>query len=68
MWYSHAVTLGMMSQSNPGGTFCALSFYMTFWRPSKLILDMSKTQDTITGWILNMKDLFKPRLCALDLK
>ena len=53
MWYSCTTTLGTVSQSNPGGTFCALSFHMRpFWHPSKLILDMSRTQDTITGWIL----------------
>ena len=69
MWYSHAATLGTMSQNNPGGAFCTLSFHTRpFWQLSKLTLGMSKTQDTTTGWILKMKDLFKLSLCASDLK
>ena len=69
MLCSQAANSGMMFQSSPGGTFSALSFHTRpFWQPSKPILDMSKTQDTITSWILRMKDLFKPSLCALGLK
>ena len=69
MWFSCAVILEKIFQSNPGRTICALSFHMRpFWWPNKLILDMSKTQDTITSWILRMKDPSKQNLCALGLK
>ena len=44
-----------MFQSNPGGTFCALSFHTRpFWQLSKPILGMLKIQDTITR--LDLKD------------
>ena len=69
MWYSHTENSRTMFQSSPYGTLCALSFHMrSFWWSNKPILDMSKIQDAIAGWILKMKDLFKPSLCSSDLK